>query len=161
MRVCPVLHVCVVCFISSVEALGTGPCGEVDELQSLSQEVWSSRPGGPDDSDVAGSLPHGCVNNRVSAGGRKREVPRPSAALGLWPSWCGLPVHLLTWAGPRLCACFPFQVFTARLRVLGGGSLSRPAGHSPVCTPPPFPARIPCGRRPPDCWLTLSPLLSS
>ena len=35
MSVCPVLHMCVVCFILSVKPLGTGPCGEVDELQKL------------------------------------------------------------------------------------------------------------------------------
>lgn len=50
MRVCPVLHVCVACFILIVKPPVAGPSGE-------GQEVWRSR---PDGSDVAGSLPHGC-----------------------------------------------------------------------------------------------------
>ena len=54
---CPILHMCVACFILIVKPLGTGPSGEVDELQKLGQEVCRSR---PDGSDVAGSLPHGC-----------------------------------------------------------------------------------------------------
>ena len=172
MSVCPVLHMCVVCFILSMKPLGTGPCGEVDELQKLCQEVRSSR---PDDSDVAGSLPHGCVNKRFSAGGQEEGSPTPPCSFGalallVWSSWW--------WLSP--CTRSPGLGHPVCLLSISGVHCQapRPGRGQPLAFRRPFPCLhappsclscqnfqgwlpSPSGRRPPDCWLTASPLLSS
>lgn len=154
-----ILHVCVVCFISSVEALGTGPCGEVDELQSLSQEVWSSRPGGPDDSDVAASPASWLCEQSCLCRWQEEGSPPPRAAPGalallVWPPRA--PAYL-GWATPVPAAISGVHRQAPRP---GRGRSPLPAGHSPVCTPS-LSINSLWSSPSHDCWLTVSPLLSS
>ena len=134
-------------------------------FRNLCQEVWSSR---PDDSDVAGSLPHGCVNKRFSAGGQEEGSPTPPCSFGalallVWSSWW--------WLSPCTCspglghACVP--AFHFRCSLLGSmsweGAASRLPQAIPLSARPsllPFLPEFP-GLAPQSLWSSPSRLLAN
>ena len=164
MRVCPVLHVCVACFILTVK-----PLSPVVKLMSFRN--WVRR-------CVAAALMAAtwrvpcltAVEQTFLCRWEEGESHPAQRWAERWPSWCGVlvdgggsprpPAHL---GGHTCVPAFPLRCG------LGAGSLPPPQAVPCLHAPPSLPScrdsqgwlPSPCGHHPPDCRLAVSPLPSS